>query len=302
MRRRSRLAAVALLVTLLLAACDHDDGSYNGGDVVIPTTTYEPTTGPTYEPTYEPEPTATVAGSSDCPDAYEQSVALTSVNLQTRWNLLGVLACYDYDTGRLHLENESLVPWTLDSPLLRPPIPAPAGDNAMLVQLFREALAARAPSLLVIEPGESWNFPGTPQQLNLHVDPALSTLWQTYVGMKNASEGKVRDGFVRLVASRSASRQVATQCGLAAYDAVKYARSSGQQVLQNPTLYVVDSLGLTQQTRGCGAALQQLADTQPRKQVLLTADDLARELHAPQTSGVIDDVMRWGPKLLRRGH
>ncbi len=294
MRPLSRLAAVALLVTLLVAACGDDSG---GDDVANPTTTYESTD----DPTYEPEPTVTFGGSSDCPTTYEQPVALTSVNLQTRWNLLGVLACYDYDTGWLYLENESLVPWTLDSPLFRPPVPAPAGDNALLVQLFREALAARAPSLLVIEPGESWTFPGTPRQLSLHVDPALSTLWQTYVGIQNASQGKVRDGFARLLASRSASRQAATQCGLAAYDAVKYAPSSGQQALQNPTLYVVDSLGLSQQAQGCGAALQQLADTQPREQVLLTADDLARELHAPQTSGVIDAAMRWGPKLLRRG-
>jgi hypothetical protein len=289
-----RRLVVLVTVALVIAGCgpggDDDEASGNGGSVQVPALTDEGVTVPPAppSPTVRPAPAA-----GRCPSTHRQEIDLVGTDLQSSLNLMGVTACTD-GAGGLWLENAALVPWVIERPVVSPP-PPPSTDLQTL--LFREALQGMPVRGLVIEPGQAWTFSGDPATLHLSVDGGASATWQLLTAAKSVADGKRQDGWANAVTQGSPWRRVVVECARAAWSAGQAATSAAQQVGQTPTVFVVETIGLGQQTGACGTAVQQVRRTQPAPQALLTAEDLAGQLRRPAVAGVIDESVSWLPKL-----
>jgi hypothetical protein len=282
---------VLVIAALVLAGCEHagdpepartggstrPSGSSDGSSTLKP---------PSPSRTAQPMPQG-----APCPDKSWRKVPLIPGGFEATVALQGVTACTN-DAGRLSLNNGALVPWVIEQPVLSKA--APSTDPQAL--LFREALSLQTLAGVAIEPGQQWFFSGDPSTLLLRVDSSISATWQMLTAVKNAADGKVKDGLAEIVSGRSPGRRAVVECARAAWDAGKDAPSAAQQFRQTPTLFVLDTVGLGQQAGACGRALQQIR-SQPQQPVLVTPDDIAGQYRRPQVAGLLDETATRLPRL-----
>lgn len=269
-----------LLASVLLLVGGCTDGDVSGKP--IPTPTVSRAAIPSSTPVPSPRSTLSPATAS-CPADYRQPVLLSGSDLGARVNLYGVLACSD-GVSKMWLKNGALVPWVIDSPTTVRPSRSMRPD----VLLFREVASGRGITGVLIEPGETVTFPGSPASLRMHLEAGPSWAWQTLASAKTIADGKVKDGFATRVAGVSGPRKAFVECGRSAWDATALVRSADQKSAQTPALFALDSLGLGQQAGSCGTALAELQRREP--QHLVTATELATDIRRPAVSGVLNDT------------
>lgn len=169
---RYLISAIALLLTLVLSSCDHEDDEDSAA------TQRPPAAG-----AVSSVPTA--AASCNIWVALD-FIAETGQESEVLPSLTG---CTNVDLTKTYLHNahESMV-WLIDRPLLTWTVDHPDPT----IQIFRDGIArARQPGL-TLEPGQGVTLDAAPSDVHLTLDPAVQSAWQLRKLSARRGEGQGR--------------------------------------------------------------------------------------------------------------
>ena len=269
-RRRSRVVLAALLLAAgVLTGCGAE---------------------PAPDSQREADPTSETAPTGGCPASHPQPDTLEPIGAEYAYLVAQLFACTD-GANSLYVHNRSLTVWQLWQTQY-PPITEETGDTTL--DTFRAVMAERPATWLLLEPGQAIFFP-TADGFLLLPEHAATAVWHTVLATEtvrvNRALGSAGDEF----GDGAPGRQVAADCGLAAFDAVKTITSLEeleQKRQQAPGLYVLDVFGLTTGAGGCADSVRAWQQVRQPAGPAFT-DELTRAMAKTQQVSFFDDIVRY---------
>lgn len=226
-----------------------------------------------------------------CPENHPQPTTLKPIAPEYAYLVAQLFACINASGDSLYVDNRSLTVWQLWQPQY-PPITEETGDTTL--DTFRAVMAERPVTWLLLEPGQAIFFPTADGFLLLPED-AATAVWHTVLATETVRVNRALGSAGEEFGNGAPGRQVAADCGLAAFDAVKTITSLEeleQKRQQAPGLFVLDVFGLTTGAGGCADSVRAWQQVRQPAGPAFT-DELTRAMAKTQQVSFFDDIVRY---------
>ena len=268
-----------LLLTALLAGCNHDGDDSAGGTTggtsggTTGTTTGSTTgtsTGGSTGSSTGISGESSGAAESPCPATHQTLLPLTPDPGETAADLATLVPCTNALRTSTWVKNVSSdTVWLVDQPAGYTWTAKATAAAPLFVQAYRESLPKGMP--LTLEPGRAVVLAVAPESVHLRLDARAQAAWDAAALLRDFAADRLEE---RLAAG-SRTRAVLVTCASAGYRAG--ARLTEQQ---DPSQALVNALGLAGDVSPCADAVRR-AERQSGASAALTLDDLTRGAARP---------------------